>query len=118
LDKFISEIKTAETIISEQGQQTQVLPIGVGFLVWKLNESPNSTAQKALAYVLDRGVKAIWLSFGEDIQAWIQHIREHSGPHKPLIVVLVSNTEEASLAVAEWNVDIVVAQGTSEMLLL
>jgi len=79
--------------------------------VWKLNESPDSVAQKALAYVLDRGVKAIWLSFGEGIQGWIQHIREHSGDHKPLIAVVVGGVEEAIVAAEEWKADIIVAQG-------
>jgi len=112
LDKFVSEIKTAETIISASGIQTQVLPIGVGFLVWKLNESPDSVAQKALAYVLDRGVKAIWLSFGDKLGSWVHHIRQHPGPNKPLIVILVSTLEEAGIALEEWKSDIIVAQGT------
>ena len=115
MDKFISEIKTAESIISENGYQTDVLPIGVGFLVWKLNESPDSVAQKALAYVLDRGVKAIWLSFGEKLGNWVHYIRQHSGPYKPLIVVLVSTIEEADIALEEWKADIIVAQGTSDV---
>jgi len=88
-----------------------VLPIGVGFLVWKLNESPDSVGRKALAYVLDRGVKAIWLSFGDGIGAWVKYIREHPSPHKPLIVILVSTLEDATRAVQEWKPDILVAQG-------
>lgn len=115
IDTFIKEIKTAESIISENGYQTHILPIGVGFLVWMLNESSDSVAQKALAYILDRGVRAIWLSFGDKLGSWVQHIREHPGSHKPLIVVLVSTIEEAEIAIGDLKADIIVAQGMSEV---
>jgi len=94
-DKFVAEIKTAESIISGAGHQTHVLPIGVGFLV----------------YVLDCGVKAIWLSFGDNLRSWVEHVRQHSGPNKPLIVILVSTVEEAGFALEECKADIIVAQG-------
>jgi nitronate monooxygenase len=81
-----------------------------------LNESPEG-AQKALTYVLDRGVKAIWLSFGDNLSSWVEHVRQHSGPNKPLIVILVSTVEEAGFALEECKADIIVAQGTSINLL-
>jgi NAD(P)H-dependent flavin oxidoreductase YrpB (nitropropane dioxygenase family) len=112
--EFVDEIGVAEDIFNNHGRQTEVLPVGVGFLVWKLNESTDSATYKALAYVLERKVKAIWLSFGDKIETWIKYIREHPSPHKPLVVVLVNTVEAATLAVEEWEADIIVAQGTGE----
>ena len=91
-----------------------LLPIGIGYLGWLLDQvdAPNS-AQDLLAVALDNNVQAVWFSFGVDLTRWIRFIRdnEHS-PGTIKVFVQVTSLEEAIIAVKEWKLDVVVAQGS------
>ena len=91
------------------------LPIGAGFLGWKLEEAQSSSYLALLEMALENGVRAIWLSFGEDLGRWIEFVRRHDEQHgktpKTLIFVQVNSIDEALLAAQTWKVDVLVAQG-------
>ncbi|KAH9975879.1 hypothetical protein BGW80DRAFT_1295040 [Lactifluus volemus] len=90
------------------------LPIGAGFLGWKLEE-PDSVHIDLLKLALENGVQAIWFSFGEDLGRWIEFVRIHDQQSaktpRTLIFVQVNSVDEALLAVQTWKVDVLVAQG-------
>jgi len=90
------------------------LPIGAGFLGWKLDEA-GSQQIPLLELALENRVRAIWLSFGQDLGRWIEFVRNHdqkSGKSpKTLVFVQVNSVDEALVAVQAWKVDVLVAQG-------
>lgn len=100
----------------------EALAIGVGFLGWKLEESDGKSAA-LLSIALDARVSAVWFAFGNDLERWVDLVRrtdaarantlvdEPVKPHKTLVFVLVNSVQEARIAV-EWQVDVLVAQGT------
>jgi hypothetical protein len=94
------------------------LPIGAGFLGWKLDE-PGSQQIPLLELALENGVRAIWLSFGQDLGRWIEFVRNHdqkSGKSpKTLLFVQVNSVDEALIAVQTWKVDVLVAQGNTRL---
>lgn len=95
--------------------------------------SPSQEAPKPanpfLQAALDFNVRAIWLSFGNDLKKWIDVVREHdkdvgriagstvtditrTNPNdRTLIFVQVNSVEAAVEAVIEWGVDAVSLQG-------
>jgi len=95
------------------------LPIGAGFLGWKLEEG-QSPHVALLELALENGVQAIWFSFGKDLGRWIEFVRNHdrrSGKTpRTLIFVQVNSVDEALLAVQTWKADVLVAQGMSTTL--
>jgi len=95
------------------------LPIGAGFLGWKLDEA-GSQQIPLLELALENGVRAIWLSFGQDLGRWIEFVRNHdqkSGKSpKTLLFVQVNSVDEALIAVQTWKVDVLVAQGNDQPL--
>lgn len=114
--------KTAESLIGELSLAREILqltpsdplPIGVGYLGWQL-EQPTANPQVVLSVALDNHVHAIWLAFGNDLERWIDFIRNYNADHKCVrqttIFVQVSSVEEALVAANEWKVDVLVAQG-------
>lgn len=90
------------------------LPLGAGFLGWKLEET-QSPHVALLELALENGVQAVWLAFGEDLGRWIELVRRHDEQHgktpKTLIFVQVNSVDEALLAAQTWKVDVLVAQG-------
>lgn len=92
------------------------LPIGVGYLAWQL-EKDVSSGVDLLDVSLSNRVQAIWLAFGNNINRWIEYIRSYDASsgreRKTLIFVQVSSVKEALVAVQEWKVDVLVAQGLS-----
>jgi len=64
-------------------------------------------------------VRAIWLSFGQDLGRWIEFVRNHdqkSGKSpKTLLFVQVNSVDEALIAVQTWKVDVLVAQGNNNL---
>ncbi|KZT27775.1 NPD-domain-containing protein [Neolentinus lepideus HHB14362 ss-1] len=89
-------------------------PIGVGFIAWILEKgTPSST--DLLDVALENRVKAIWLAFGNSLGKWVSYIRDYdqrrADGHKTLIFAQLSSVEEALVAVNDWKVDILVAQG-------
>ncbi|KZT56806.1 inosine monophosphate dehydrogenase [Calocera cornea HHB12733] len=93
----------------------QPLPIGVGALGWLLDAPPFGVADM-LKWAVMQGVKAVWLSFGDDLGKWVQFVREadteRGDGRKTLIAIQLGTVEQAKQAVEEWKVDIVIAQGT------
>lgn len=96
-------------------------PVGVGYLAWQL-EKPESPLVDLLAIALEQNVPAIWFAFGEDLGRWIQFVREHDSrvgkDKKTLIFVQISTVKEALVAIKDWKVDCVVAQGPADTLQL
>ncbi|KAI6044202.1 2-nitropropane dioxygenase [Pisolithus marmoratus] len=91
------------------------LPVGVGYLAWKLEKSTDAEAEEMLVAALDNHVQAIWLAFGAHIDKWIRYIRTYDENNRridpTLIFVQVSSVEVAVVAVKNWKVDVLVAQG-------
>lgn len=91
------------------------LPIGVGYLAWQLEKDPSS-AIGLLDVSLSNRVQAIWLAFGNSIGQWIEHIRSYDASsgreQKTLIFVPVSSVKDALIAIQDWKVDVLVAQGS------
>lgn len=91
------------------------LPVGVGYLAWKLEKSMDAEAEQMLSVALDNHVQAIWLAFGVRIDKWIRYIRTYDENHRrtdpTLIFVQVSSVEDAVVAVKNWKVDVLIAQG-------
>ncbi|KAL4062465.1 2-nitropropane dioxygenase [Scleroderma citrinum] len=91
------------------------LPIGVGYLAWKLEKSTVAEAEDMLNAALDNNVQAMWLAFGVRLSEWIRYIRTYDNIHRrsspTLIFVQVASVEEALVAIKNWKVDVVVAQG-------
>ncbi|KAJ6581283.1 2-nitropropane dioxygenase [Mycena capillaripes] len=87
-------------------------PVGVGYLAWQL-EKPQSPLVDLLAIALEHNVPAIWFAFGEDLGRWIQFVRDHDSgkDKKTLIFIQISTVKEALVAVKDWKVDCIVAQG-------
>lgn len=94
---------------------TDPLPIGVGYLAWQLEKDPAS-AVGLLNVSLSNRVQAIWLAFGNSIDRWIDHIRSYDASsgraQKTLIFVQVPSAKEALIAIQDWKVDVLVAQGS------
>ncbi|KAJ3510508.1 hypothetical protein NLJ89_g4631 [Agrocybe chaxingu] len=90
------------------------LPIGVGFLAWQLEKSPDR-AEQLLSIVLEHRVQAVWLAFGQDLGRWADYVRihdENAGSAKAVkIFVQLSTVEQAHWAVKECKADVIVAQG-------
>ncbi|KAG2150218.1 2-nitropropane dioxygenase [Suillus bovinus] len=93
---------------------TDPLPIGVGYLAWQLDKDPCGVG--LLDISLSNKVKAIWLAFGNNIGRWIEHVRSYDASsgrdQKTLIFVQVSSAKEALIAIQDWKVDVLVAQGS------
>jgi hypothetical protein len=111
VEKFRDEFAIARSTL---GTPSGPLPIGAGFLGWKLDE-PGSPHVQLLEVALENGVRAIWLSFGEDLGRWIEFVRNHDQQTgkspKTLVFVLVNSVDEALVAAQSWKVDVLVAQG-------
>ena len=58
-------------------------------------------------------VRAVWFAYGADLNKWIQFIRDNErNPGSTVIFVQVTSVEEALVAINDWKVDVVVAQGS------
>ncbi|KAH9946521.1 2-nitropropane dioxygenase [Amylocystis lapponica] len=93
---------------------SKLLPLGVGYLGWKLDESPN-TGIALLNTALESNVQAVWFAFGKDLGRWVRHVRDFDSQRgsgrKTVVFVLVSSREEAVVAAHDWQADVLVAQG-------
>ncbi|KAG0709165.1 2-nitropropane dioxygenase [Suillus ampliporus] len=96
-------------------KEADPLPIGVGYLAWQL-EKDLSSAARLLDVTLSNRVQAIWLAFGDSIGRWIDHVRSYDASsgreQKTLIFAQVSSVKEALIAIHDWKVDVLVAQGS------
>jgi len=111
VEKFRNEF---DIVRSTLNKPTGPLPIGAGFLGWKLEEA-QSPHVALLELALENGVRAIWLSFGENLGFWIEFVRNHDQKTgkspKTLVFVQVNSVDDALVAVQSWKVDVLVAQG-------
>ncbi|KIJ62004.1 hypothetical protein HYDPIDRAFT_176760 [Hydnomerulius pinastri MD-312] len=93
---------------------SEPLPIGVGYLGWQLEES-TASAEALLSAALDNHVQAIWLAFGNNLYQWITYIRSYDAEHKrsppTTIFVQVASAKDALVAIHDWKIDVLVAQG-------
>lgn len=92
------------------------LPVGVAYFGWELEED-DGRAREMLDIAYEYDTDSIWLSFGRDLGRSVQYIRHadqrNGREEKTKIFVLVSSVQDALVACNEWNVDVIVAQGTS-----
>jgi hypothetical protein len=111
VEKFRAELDIARSMLNIRSGP---LPIGAGFLGWKLDEA-GSEQIPLLELALENGVRAIWLSFGQDLGRWIEFVRNHdqkSGKSpNTLVFVQVNSVDQALVAAQAWKVDVLVAQG-------
>jgi hypothetical protein len=116
VEKFRDELDIARSMLNIPSGP---LPIGAGFLGWKLDEA-GSQQVPLLELALENGVRAIWLSFGQDLGRWIEFVRNHdqksgkSPKEKTLLFVQVNSVDDALFAVQAWKVDVLVAQGNND----
>jgi len=112
IEAFQHEIKMARTLLQVDEETT--LAIGVGFLAWQLDKQ-QFNALECISLALENHVKAIWLSYGEDLGKWIKYVREHdprAGTENAVkIFVQISSVEHALMAINDWKVDVIVVQG-------
>lgn len=117
IETFQQELKTARILLQVDSENT--LPIGVGFLAWQLDKRQYN-ALECLHITLENNVKAIWLSYGEDLGKWINYVREHdprAGTENAVkIFVQISMVEHALMAINDWKVDVIVVQGSIVLL--
>ncbi|ESK96404.1 2-nitropropane dioxygenase [Moniliophthora roreri MCA 2997] len=114
LDVLGNEIALARsTLVDAQKSHPDgdVLPIGVGFFGWLL-EKDESKAKESISFALDNKVQAVWFSFGRDLGKWVQFVREYDQrkpkSHRTVVFVLVNTLQEASSAISDWKVDVVI----------
>ena len=90
------------------------LPIGFGFIGWLLDANEEQSKQ-LIDIALEANVQALWLAFGVDLHRWLEYIRTSPAnaraTHKPLIFLQATSLHEALVAVNEWKVDVIIAQG-------
>ncbi|KAF9245316.1 2-nitropropane dioxygenase [Melanogaster broomeanus] len=112
VEGLMDELSLARGIL--QLAASEPLPIGVGYLGWQLEKS-TAKAEVMLSAALDNHVQAIWLAFGNNLGQWIKYIRDYDAEHKrsraTIVFLQVSSVEEALVAIHDWRVDVLVAQG-------
>ena len=108
-DHWASEFATVRSTL---GLPSGPLPVGTGFLCYRLDKDTPDRPRDMLQLALEQQVKAVWLSFG-DIGKWVRYIREHDAAreHKTLVFVVVSSVSEALIAIDDFKADAIVAQG-------
>jgi nitronate monooxygenase len=65
---------------------------------------------------LENQVKAVWFAFGADLGRWVQSVRDYDRKvkkEKTIVFVQISTVDEALVAINDWKVDVLVAQGIS-----
>jgi len=110
VDQIQEEINVARRTLGVNPQSP--LPIGVGFLCWRL-EIDAAQGKREIKTALDNHVVAVWLSFGRNLSKWIQFVRDHDKVTgtQTIIFVQVSSVDDALVAIHDWKVDVIVAQG-------
>ncbi|KAH8918467.1 2-nitropropane dioxygenase [Atractiella rhizophila] len=96
------------TIARSHFPTSSILPIGVGTLAWILEQMPLQEAEELITECA-KECKAIWLSNGAQIGRWIEVARK--ARKEVLIFVQINSVQEATEALEQWKVDVIVAQG-------
>ncbi|KAF9443371.1 2-nitropropane dioxygenase [Macrolepiota fuliginosa MF-IS2] len=116
-----SAIHTPERLERELEEVRQILGtdrdsplrVGAGYIGCWLDGLAEEDAKKLIKIALDNRALAVWFSFGNDLQKWVQFVRDYdsSTGRKTIIFVQLSFLEDALVAAKDWNVDVIVAQG-------
>ncbi|KXN92708.1 Nitronate monooxygenase [Leucoagaricus sp. SymC.cos] len=109
-NQLAEQIAIARSVLGGAGNTP--LKIGVGFLGWVLDENEEE-GRKAIKVTLDSGVVGIWFAFGNDLYKWVEVVRKHDVENgkRTLIFVQFGLLEDVRIAVQDWKVDVIVAQG-------
>jgi nitronate monooxygenase len=107
-----SEVKLARDLLKTDARSQ--LPIGIGYLGWILDQlDAKGSVEDYLSAALDNNVRAVWFSYGADLNKWIRYVRDNErNPGSTVIFVQVTSVEDALVAINDWKVDVVVAQGS------
>ncbi|KZV68994.1 inosine monophosphate dehydrogenase [Peniophora sp. CONT] len=110
-DHWASEFTSVRSTL---GLSSGPLPVGAGFLGFRLDKDTPDRPRDMLQLALEQQVKAVWLSFGSDLGKWVRHVREYdtSREHKTLVFVVVNTLTDALVAINDWKVDAIIAQGS------
>lgn len=116
-NSFNKEIASARQILGTNPDLP--LPIGVSFLCWYLDKDEEA-GKRLVRAALDEHVKAVWFAFGQGLEKWIKFVRDHDAANdrKTIIFVQLGTASKIQVAIRDWKVDIVVAQGSSHLLSL
>ncbi len=115
-EQLVQELQLVRQALGADGGST--LKVGAGFLGWLLDNDEES-GEKAIKTTLDNHVAAIWLAFGNNLLKWIQFIRKYDATNnrKTIIFVQLGSVEDAKVAIHDWKVDVIVAQGAFSLAL-
>jgi hypothetical protein len=74
---------------------------------------PDSPELELLNIALESNIKAIWFAFGNEIDRWVNFVRDHDRKNgkKTIVFVQISSVELTLVAIHDWKVDVIVAQG-------
>ncbi|KAI0033683.1 2-nitropropane dioxygenase [Vararia minispora EC-137] len=109
ISEFASQFDIARNTLKTP---TGPLSIGVGILGFMLDKPGNNTVREMLEYALAQQVRAVWLSYGEDLGKWVDFVRSYDAKrkHKTLIFIGVSTASMALQAMNQFKADVIVAQ--------
>jgi len=106
-------LEAARDLIHKEIGPQDILPIGVGFIGWIIDKKGDQV-QELFSLLFQYRVKAVWLSFSNDLRRLVNLIHDlnekNAGVHRVLIFATVSSLEQARAAI-DWNVDVLNAQG-------
>jgi nitronate monooxygenase len=76
---------------------------------------PDSPELELLSIALNSNVKAIWFAFGNEMSRWVEYVRDHDrksgNKFNTVVFAQISSPEQALVAINDWKVDVIVAQG-------
>lgn len=110
LDQLAEQLEIARVELdTEKGLP---LRVGAGFIGWVLDEDEKG-GEKAIKLTLNSGVHAVWFAFGDDLYKWIKVVRKYDSDNdrKTLVFVQLALPDDIQIALRDWNVDVIVAQG-------
>jgi nitronate monooxygenase len=104
-----------------QAPEGTALPIGVGFIGWVLDKDGGDSVgasvgnSECVRVALEGHPRAVWFAFGDALGRYIAQVRasDKENGRKTVVFVIVNSVEEARVAMDEWHVDVLVAQGMS-----
>lgn len=111
VEKLRRELAAARQLLDPP--RDAVLPIGVGFIGWIIDQNETLSKEELLPLIFEYRVQAIWLSFGTRLGSWVEYVRsmaQETG-HDIKVFVQVSSLDQAQTAIKEWKADVIVAQG-------
>ncbi|KAL0579275.1 hypothetical protein V5O48_002729 [Marasmius crinis-equi] len=103
-----SELDNARGLLSP----SRSLPVGVGYFGWELDKQ-GKEGEKMIEVALENDIRAVWLSFGDNLEKYVKFVREHPRGKDTAVFVLISTVDEGRAVVQDWKVkpDVLVCQG-------